>query len=378
MKENPLVSIIVLSYKNTEYLSFCLNSIFTQTYDNIELIITNDCSEDFDEKTVSLYVVNNKTDNISSVIINKNERNMGTVRNCNIALSLSSGDYVMIISSDDAYNNKSVIEDMVTGFKSLPQDVMSIVGQTEMRDRDLDKCIKLYTDANTQKLINELTPLELYENHLAHNPIFPSAARIYKKEVFEKYGGFDERYFLVEDWSSSISFAKQGMRTYYLDILCVNHRAEGVSSSPGNPNSYAQKMFLLDMIAITANTLKDNSASEAAKIGAKRRYDWYTKRFYELFGIPIDLVRKINLTECSTLKTEQTLTELEKAILENEVNMQQFLGRCDANQKIKSLEGEIYNAEERLRQFETATFWKLTKPLRIVADMVKRIILSKE
>lgn len=274
MKKSPLVSIAVLSYKNTIYQKECLDSIFTQTYDNIELIISNDGADCFDRAGARLYAEANKTDNFSNIIINKNNHNMGTVRHCNIVLDLANGEYIMFIACDDTFNNNDVIKDMVDGFSLAPPDTMSIVGQTQMCNEDLTICMELYVKKETQRLINELTPKELYAKHLAYESVFPPASRIYKKEAFEKYGRFDEAYFLIEDWTSSISHAKQGMRTYYLDITCVNHRDGGVSHSASIKESHAHRMYALDLIKGYENVLLDESvpADVLSKVATRRNW----------------------------------------------------------------------------------------------------------
>jgi len=284
LNECPLVSIIVLSYRNVNYLNECLDSIFMQTYENIELIISNDGADEFDRDAVLDFVNKAKPVNIRNVIVNKNERNYGTVKHCNVALDLSNGTHVMFIACDDAYNNSNAVIDMVKGFRVASPDTMSIVGQTGMYDASLKKCIRLYVDTKTQKLINALPPNELYKNHLVLYPHFPAASRIYKREAFEKYGKFDEKYFIVEDWSSSISHAKKGMKSYYVNVMCVNHRDGGVSHSTHDPNSFSQKMFISDLIAICEETLQDSSIKPDILEKVKQKQLGYTKLYNSVWG----------------------------------------------------------------------------------------------
>lgn|GEM_PF-367248 len=278
-----LVSVIILSYNNTEYLNECLDSVFSQTYNNIELIVSNDGSDEFDAEKVTTYIEQKRGNNITNFVVNKNEKNVGTVRHCNIAFDLSSGDYVMFIACDDAYNNNNVISDMVNGFNTVPSDVESIVGQTGMYDKDLNVLQSLYTNKKTQKLINKLTPQELYRKHLVQGALFPAAARIYKREVFEKYGKFDEKYFIIEDWTSSFQHAKKGMRTFYLDIMCVNHRDGGISHSDLSPASFAQKMYCLDWITGFEEVLSDKSIDEKAANIALEKLIYRRRLYHDVF-----------------------------------------------------------------------------------------------
>ena len=57
MKE--MFSVIVLSYNNSQYLKGCLDSIFKQTYPNIEIIVADDCSNSFDEEDKTFIIQKN-------------------------------------------------------------------------------------------------------------------------------------------------------------------------------------------------------------------------------------------------------------------------------------------------------------------------------
>lgn len=68
-KQIPLVSIIVLTYLQRHILNDCIDSILSQDYPNIELIICDDCSADFDCDEVYQYIEQNKKSNISNIVI---------------------------------------------------------------------------------------------------------------------------------------------------------------------------------------------------------------------------------------------------------------------------------------------------------------------
>jgi GT2 family glycosyltransferase len=290
-----------------------LDSIFIQTYENIELIVSNDGADNFDCDSARAYAEANRSDNIKKIIVNKNEKNAGTVKHCNIALGLAGGEYIMFIACDDVYNNKNAVKDMADGFKKAPPDVMSVVGQTAMYDKFLNGLLWYYIPADVQEKINGLTPYELYENYLSHKPVLAPASTIYKKEIFEKYGKFDERFFLVEDWSSSISYAKQGMRSYYLDILCVNHRDGGISKSKASPDSFAHKMYWKDMVSILEESMADaKSFSRANAKKVKNALGLHKYHFDRQFALPLLKPRKKIFAAVKTVVKNGRLTHVVK------------------------------------------------------------------
>ena len=298
MTKLPLVSIAVLSYRNTEYLEECLASIFSQTYENIELIVSNDGADEFDREAVESVIAAKAPKNITNLIINKNPRNMGTVAHCNILLDLAGGDYILFMACDDVFHNPQVIWDMVEGFGKFQPDVMSLACQTEMWNDNLSIFLKSYMSKKSQQLINTLTPEELYRNYLVTSALFPAGSRIYKRECFERYGRFDENYYIIEDWSSSMAHAKRGMKTRYMDINALIHRAGGVSHSEPMQKSFAQKMYVLDLIRGYEEALADESISMETLSEVNRKRDWWSRRFFEIWNAgrqPIELLESLNL-----------------------------------------------------------------------------------
>lgn len=92
----PLVSILMTAYNIGERISSAINSILNQTYENIELIIVNDCSTD---NTIEIIRNWEKKDSRIKVIDLK--KNVGTYVAKNIALLKSKGEYITCHDSDD-------------------------------------------------------------------------------------------------------------------------------------------------------------------------------------------------------------------------------------------------------------------------------------
>lgn len=289
ISNSPLVSILAMSYiESTEFLYECLDSILSQTYCSIELVISNDGAESFDESSVIAYIEARNSGNIKNIIVNKNKNNLGTVANCNTALRLSGGDYVMFMACDDVYNNNEVISDMVEGFNSVPPDVLCIVAQTGMYNHDFSECERLFVSEETQKLINELSPQEFYRKHLVLKPLLPAVSAIFKREAFEKYGEFDERYFLIEDYSFHITSTRQGMRYYYLDIMCANHRSDGASNGElTRQNFNVRRRFVLDRILLLQSISNDKTLDENVLAEVNRLLDYHVKLHHDNFEAPI-------------------------------------------------------------------------------------------
>ena len=115
--DKPKVSIIVPLYNQERYLSACINSIQTQTYENIEIIIVNDGSKD-----KSLLIANQLASNDSRIrIINK--ENEGTSFARRDGYLASRGDYIAFMDDDDLMP-KNAIEIMLNELEKNDVDIV--------------------------------------------------------------------------------------------------------------------------------------------------------------------------------------------------------------------------------------------------------------
>ncbi|WP_154806452.1 glycosyltransferase family 2 protein [Sulfurovum lithotrophicum] len=97
MNKPPLISIAMATYNGEKYLTEQLDSVYAQTYKNIEVIVTDDCSTDETVKILEQYA---DTHGLKYYV---NEENLGFVKNFEKAISLCSGEYIALADQDDIW-----------------------------------------------------------------------------------------------------------------------------------------------------------------------------------------------------------------------------------------------------------------------------------
>lgn len=98
------VSVIIPIYNMGAYLEECLESVFSQTLKEIEVICINDGSTDNSEEILQKYAYKNSNLKIIS------QNNMGVASSRNIGINLAKGEFVAFMDPDDFYLEKDTLE----------------------------------------------------------------------------------------------------------------------------------------------------------------------------------------------------------------------------------------------------------------------------
>lgn len=224
----PLFTAIVLSYNNLQFITDALSSVFAQEHPRIELIISDDGSHTFSPLQMESYIAQHKSQNIEMYSINKNEKNLGTVKNANIAISMAHGELIKIIAADDALYDQSVF---TTVAKSFMDSKMKILASKVMVcDAFLTPTGK-YLRNKFQKKLPKMNSEQCFNRLCWHNAIIAGGI-FYHKSFFEKWGLFDESYRLLEDWPMWLKITRNGSMFEYLDSVTLKYRKDvGVATS---------------------------------------------------------------------------------------------------------------------------------------------------
>jgi len=108
---SDLVSVIVPYFRKKKYFGRCINSIFDQTYSNIEVIIVYDDEYKYDLNYIRSF--KSKKKNIHLII---NKKNIGVGKSRNLGVKKAKGKYIAFLDSDD-YWKKNKIRDQLMFMK---------------------------------------------------------------------------------------------------------------------------------------------------------------------------------------------------------------------------------------------------------------------
>lgn len=205
---NELVSILIPCYNHEKYIDSCLKSIIAQSYENIEVLICDDRSQDSSfEKLVSWKpLLENR---FPRVEIYKNKENLGVCKTLNGLIDRSRGVYIKTLASDDMMDPNAIAD--YVGFASVNE--CDIVFSNAYFINEHDK-FPIDTSIAREKYYSHI-PLhgkKLTEKLISGNFI-QGASLFIRKQTFEKYGVFDEGY-LYEDWEFLLRVSVSGTIEY--------------------------------------------------------------------------------------------------------------------------------------------------------------------
>ncbi len=266
--EKPLVSIVVITYNSEKYVLETLESAKAQTYQNIELIISDDGSQDNTIEICQEWLEENKSRFSSSKLITV-EKNTGIPANCNRGVNASLGEWIKIIAGDDVLINNSieeVLKNISTKKKNL---IIQTFGSAYIDVFEEKNKINTWKPSKYNffnKTPNNQFKLLKYKNFL-HAP-----SVIYHKSLFN-FVSFDEQFPKVEDYPFWILVTKQGFQISFLNVETVKYRVHADSVQ----NLY-NKQFGVEHIKFS-NTYKNKYYPN---------YKYSTPYFFSQFYIAMD------------------------------------------------------------------------------------------
>lgn len=222
--ENPLVSIIVVTYNSAKYVRETLESAKAQTYQNIELIITDDASQDDTVEKCRTWIVQNKERFTRTEVVTV-KKNSGIPENCNRGIINAKGKWVKIIAGDDVLLD-SFISQCVDFLEKPEHENIKFLWTNIQRYKDtfIEENASPVAKLTHLKINQEaISPREQFEILLRYNPIL-AVSFIANKEVFKEVAYFTNINRLFEDWPTWLSITKEGHKIHYLDIVGVKYR----------------------------------------------------------------------------------------------------------------------------------------------------------
>lgn len=234
---SPLVSICIISYNSAKTIVDTLNSAKIQSYSNIEVVVSDDCSVD---NTVELCQkwANEHTD-ISMQIVTT-EKNTGVSGNLNRALKAAKGDWLKIMAADDVlfdYSIQCYVDYVISNSKEVVVSKLHFFGN----NTENIKIKKKYYNAYYNKY-SKLSPKEQYKLML-QECLMPMPGFFISNRLLQEIGYIDERYPFGEEWPTYITIMKLGYEIPYIDVELIGYRCEDVSLGSDANNRLNIRVF---------------------------------------------------------------------------------------------------------------------------------------
>jgi len=168
------ISICIPQFNRIQFLLKNLQNIAIQTYSDIEVVISDDCSTDETELEINKLRQTYKY----QLIYKRNENNLGYDRNLRQSMELSSGMYCFILGNDDSINDASDIAFLVNFLQNNKLPDLGFCNYVEEKDKSI-----VFERAVTTGILGTGYELALKQ---CSNFSFV-AGLIYKRDVFLKY-----------------------------------------------------------------------------------------------------------------------------------------------------------------------------------------------
>jgi glycosyltransferase involved in cell wall biosynthesis len=229
------ISIITVCYNEAATIEKTLESIFSQTYKNIESIVIDGGSTDG-----TLDIIEKYKDKIAYFVSEPDE---GIYNAMNKGIKASVGEVLYFLNGNDTLYSNDVLETVANTFKK---------GNYDFVYSDINV---IYPDKNTIKKHNKgINYHRLLSLQICHQAVF------YKKTLFDKFGLYDENFFIAADHDFNMKiWTNRKTKTFYLNKTLANFDKTGFSSDKKNKKILKiENSLIFYKYALSASFLKIN------------------------------------------------------------------------------------------------------------------------
>ena len=248
------ISVIIPAYNVEQYIFRCLESVVSQTYSNLEIIVIDDGSTD---STYERAIEFQEKDSRVKVVTKENE-GLGLTRNYGV--NLATGDYITFIDSDD-YIKVDAIE---TLFKYI-DNADIVIGGHYFDNEPQHLALKegYYCDSEIQSL---LLPRIMGNSPKKKDALtYTATGKLFRKKLFDNGVSFkSEREYIWEDLVFSLDVLQQAKGVYLLDkqLYYYTYNPDSLTHSY-NPRKFRLIMFLYFYML---DKISELSLDEEAKV----------------------------------------------------------------------------------------------------------------
>ena len=259
MKKCPEISVILPVYNMERYLEQCLDSLLTQSFNDIEIICINDGSKDN-----SLGILNDYAKKDQRVIV-INQENKGAASARNIGLDYARGKYLSILDADDFYDRDMLLKAYLKA-EGTEADIV-IYRCNDYNDQTEE------TTPNKWSIIDRLIPGEIFSVQEVSECVFQFCVgwawdKLFNRAFIEiNHLRFQNTKIHNDAFFVFVSLSNASRIVVMNDVLITKRRAVNTSiSSTSNISTYWKDLFIF------IDTLDDYLTSHHIKTVFERSF----------------------------------------------------------------------------------------------------------
>ena len=257
-------SIITINRNNAAGLEKTLQSVAAQTFREFEYIVIDGASSDGSVEVIWKY--ESRFAHLKWV----SEPDSGIYNAMNKGLRMASGEYIQILNSGDSLAADDVTEKML--------DELEKAGNPSIFYGNMVKC---FPDGRrlTDKCFagQEITLLGMFTGTLNHSPAY------IRRDLFEKYGYYDENLRIVSDWKWYLqAIILGGEKSKYVDLDVTLFDMTGISETNKDLDKSERKMVLEQVFPKAILTDYERYAFPIEQFRRLQRHPWAYKMVWLL------------------------------------------------------------------------------------------------
>ena len=243
------ITIITVLYNAVNTVERAIQSILNQNYEELEYIVIDGGSSDG-----TLDVIRKYEDDIAYWI---SEPDNGIYNAMNKGIDVATGEIVAFLNGDDWYE-ENTLRYVEENFKD---NVEVLAGRVIIHDGSIQR---------VQKIINNPEDLRIRMIY-CHQGIFA------RKELFNKYGKFDERYKLAADYDWLLRIYNRGIQIRYTDRVLAHFSSGGASSQNISTHREIKEIALAALKELEKTCAMDLQETDRVRTLVLDGYDRFEK-----------------------------------------------------------------------------------------------------
>jgi len=223
----PVISVIIPVYKVESYLHQCINSVIDQTYVNMEIILVDDGSNDDCPRICDNYALKDSR----IIVIHKVNGGLSSARNAGI--KAATGDYLVFLDSDDYWDDKSVMQNLVIQINQFESDVI-IWGYKKL----FGKTIKVVPFVIDRSLVLKQDKETAFNALLRDNSFIASACnKLIRRDLFKMNLWFAEGIYSEDiEWCARLALFVKSFDILSSNFYVYRQRAGSISKTISEKN----------------------------------------------------------------------------------------------------------------------------------------------